>query len=75
MTELEDENNEYGYSMRKAHALKINLQDKDGSYAYINAHEKCLKLAAEGNEVAKQVLAEKMRRAMGIYPRGYAEYG
>ena len=71
MTELEDEDYGYGYDMLKAFDLKINLNNMAGDYAYPDAHEKCLKLAAEGNEVARQVLAERMRRAMGVYPRGY----
>ena len=66
-------NKDFGYDTNAAADLGISLSSKQGDYNLQNAHEKCLKLAAEGNEVAKQVLAEKMRRAMGIYPRGYGD--
>jgi hypothetical protein len=63
----------FGYDTDMASTLGIGLRNKRGDYKVPNTHEKCLKLAAEGNEVARQVLAEKMRRAMGVYPRGYGD--
>lgn len=62
----------YGYDFHTADALGIALSCASGEFfSSIKGKEKCLKLAAEGNEVAKQVLAERMRRAMGVYPRIY----
>ena len=60
----------WGYDTSEATYLRI-LLNADGDFVFTGGHERCLKLAAEGNEVARQVLVEKMRRAMGVYPREY----
>lgn len=56
----------FGYSLTKAIQLGISLSSGPSFFAEMGGESRLRQLLAEGNETAKEVMAEYVRRKFGL---------